>query len=105
MHKKKSPIILISTSDNANHVSILEPVICKLGSLQPLPYLTVKFSFLFSKLENLGIRALPLALIKTYFKNRRQFVVYRGVESNLWDILVGVAQGSILGSLFFPYLH
>ena len=62
---------------------------------------TVDFSILFSKLENLGIRGLPLALIKSYFRNRRQFVVYRGSESSLWDILVGVPQGSILGPLFF----
>ena len=62
---------------------------------------TVDFSILFAKLQNLGIRGLPLQLIKSYFHNRHQFVSFRGVESVLRKILVGVPQGSILGPLFF----
>ena len=45
---------------------------------------TVDFSILFAKLENLGIRGLPLKLIKSYFSKRKQYVIFKGVESTLW---------------------
>ena len=56
---------------------------------------------MFAKLQHLGIRGLPLELIKDYFNNRYQFVVFRGTESIQRIIRVGVPQGSILGPLFF----
>ena len=62
---------------------------------------TVDHSILIGKLEHLGIRGLPLELIKSYLSNRKQYVVYGTSESSLMEILVGVPQGSILGPLFF----
>ena len=62
---------------------------------------TVDFDILFAKLQHLGIRGLPLKLIKNYFDNRYQFVLFRGTESVQRLIRVGVPQGSILGPLFF----
>ena len=54
-----------------------------------------------AKLEHLGIRGVPLELIRSYLKNRKQYVVFGGAESLQGDITVGVPQGSILGPLFF----
>ena len=62
---------------------------------------TVDHHILISKLEHLGIRGTPLALIKSYLSNRTQHVVYNGKESSQHGITVGVPQGSILGPLFF----
>ena len=62
---------------------------------------TVDHSILVSKLEHLGVRGPSLELIKSYFRNRRQYVVFNGAESSQHEITVGVPQGSILGPLFF----
>ena len=62
---------------------------------------TVDHSILLGKLYHLGIRGLPLELIRSYFSNRRQYVVFNGAESSQQEITVGVPQGSILGPLFF----
>ena len=62
---------------------------------------TVDHHILISKLEHLGIRGTPLALIKSYLANRTQYVVFNGKESSQHGITVGVPQGSILGPLFF----
>ena len=62
---------------------------------------TVDHSILIGKLEHLGIRGLPLELIKSYFSNRKQYVVFGESESLQREISVGVPQGSILGPLFF----
>ena len=42
---------------------------------------TVDHSILISKLEHLGIRGLPLELIRSYLSNRRQYVVFGEAES------------------------
>ena len=52
-------------------------------------------------MEHLGIRGLPLELIKSYLSNRKQYVVFGDAESLQRDISVGVPQGSILGPLLF----
>ena len=62
---------------------------------------TVDHSILVGKLEHLGIRGIPLELIKSYLCNRKQYVAYGNSESPQRDISVGVPQGSILGPLFF----
>ena len=62
---------------------------------------TVDHSILLGKLEHLGIRGLPLELIRSYLSNRKQYVVFGDSESPQRDVSVGVPQGSILGPLFF----
>ena len=62
---------------------------------------TVDHQILLSKMEHLGIRGVPLELIRSYLKNREQYVVFNGMESSHHGISVGVPQGSILGPLFF----
>ena len=66
---------------------------------------TVDHFILISKLEHLGIRGVPLELIKSYFSNRKQYVVFGSSESTQKEISVGVPQGSILGPLFFSRVH
>ena len=56
---------------------------------------------LFDKLEHYGIRGLALDWIRSYFSNRKQYVVYNGHRSLRNEISCGVPQGSILGPLFF----
>ena len=62
---------------------------------------TVDHSILLGKLYHLGIRGTPWELIRSYFSNRRQYVVFNGAESSQQEITIGVPQGSILGPLFF----
>ena len=62
---------------------------------------TVDHSILIDKLEHLGVRGLPLELIRSYLTNRKQYVVYGESESLHQVLSVGVPQGSILGPLFF----
>ena len=53
------------------------------------------------KLKSYGISGPLLILIKSFLTNRFQRVVLNGQTSNWKNILAGVAQGSILGPLFF----
>ena len=62
---------------------------------------TVDHSILLSKLEHMGIRGVPLELLKSYLSNRNQYVVFGGSESVHQKVTVGVPQGSILGPLLF----
>ena len=62
---------------------------------------TVDHSILIGKMEHLGIRGLPLELIKSYLSYRKQYVAFGSSESLPRNISVGVPQGSILGPLFF----
>lgn len=51
--------------------------------------------------EAIGIRGMPLKLLKNYLYNRQQVVKVNGVSSDKREIKCGVIQGSVLGSLFF----
>ena len=62
---------------------------------------TVDHSILLAKLENYGIRGVPLLWFKSYFDQRRQCVCCKGCQSKTKLITCGVPQGSILGPLLF----
>ena len=53
------------------------------------------------KLKSYGINCPLLTLITFFLTNRFQRVVLNGQTSNWKEVLAGVPQGSILGSLFF----
>ena len=62
---------------------------------------TLDHTILISKLQHYGIQGTALQLLLSYLSNRKQFVQYGDILSQKTDILMGVPQGSILGSLLF----
>ena len=62
---------------------------------------TIDHNILFKKLEHYGIIGAPLQWLRSYLTDRKQFIQYDDVRSELLSILVGVPQGSILGPLIF----
>ena len=62
---------------------------------------TVNHNILFRKLENIGIRGVAYDWIFDYLRNRQQYVVYDGHQSEYKTVTCGVPQGSVLGPLLF----
>jgi len=62
---------------------------------------TISHEILLNKLYQYGIRGRPLDWFKSYLKNRKQFVNYKGINSDTQEITFGVPQGSVLGPLLF----
>ena len=62
---------------------------------------TVNHSILIKKLENIGIRGIPLKWLKNYLSDRSQIVLYNDVYSDIATINCGVPQGTILGPILF----
>ena len=56
---------------------------------------------LIAKLEAYGFQTSTLHILYSYLKNRRQAVKINGILSDFLEILSGVPQGSILGSILF----
>ena len=62
---------------------------------------TVNHEILIGKLSYYGFGGIPLNLIKSFLRNRKQYVSINGFESNKLDTTCGVPQGSTLGPLLF----
>ena len=62
---------------------------------------TLDHKILLKKLEQYGIRGIPLKLINSYLSERSQQVLVNGSLSSEKQMRIGVPQGSILGPLLF----
>ena len=62
---------------------------------------TLDHNILLEKLDYYGIRDVSLKLFESYLSNRKQYVEFDGINSDLREINTGVPQGSILGPLLF----
>ena len=62
---------------------------------------TVNHKILLGKLEHYGIRGVTLSWFRSFFTNRKQYVVIDKYKSDCAQITCGVPQGSILGPLLF----
>ena len=65
-------------------------------------FVTINIEILIKKLNHYGIRGVPNSWFKPYLKGRKQLINITSHESeNMWDILHGVPQETILGPLLF----
>ena len=62
---------------------------------------TVKYEILLKKLQHQGSRGHCHNYLKSYFKNRVQYVYINGFKSDTMAVANGVPQGSILGPVCF----
>ena len=62
---------------------------------------TLDHKIMIKKLEFYGVSDGPGKLLESYLSNRKQYVVFDDINSQVLDIKTGVPQGSILGPLLF----
>ena len=62
---------------------------------------TLNQSILLNKLKHYGVRDKELSWFKSYFKDKKQRVKYKGFQSDVLNNGIGVAQGSILGPVMY----
>ena len=62
---------------------------------------TLDHKIMIKKLEFYGVSDSPGKLLESYLSNRKQYVVFDDINSQVLDIKTGVPQGSILGPLLF----
>ena len=62
---------------------------------------TIDHSILLEKLTYYGVKNSPANLFKSYLEDRKQYVEFDDIESDMLSITTGVPQGSILGPLLF----
>ena len=62
---------------------------------------TANHEILLSKLSAMGVRGVELLWFKNYLSGRKQFVNIEDCNSSLFEIILGVPQGSILVPLLF----
>ena len=66
-----------------------------------LEFDTVDHQILIKKLQYYGVDGTALEWFKSYLSNRKQHISSQDISENCLDIICGVPQGSILGTLLF----
>jgi hypothetical protein len=63
---------------------------------------TIDHNILIDRLASqLGIKGKALDWFRSYLHQRTQSVTINGMESNIWELIFGVPQGSVLGPILF----
>ena len=67
---------------------------------------TIDHSLLLKKLDHYGVRGVSNDWLRSYLSDRKQYVSFNSLKSDLMSISCGVPQGSILGpKLFILYIN
>ena len=69
----------------------------------PVSVFVFVINFALIKNSKYGIKRRNLTWFESYFSNRKQFIIYRGEQTNVKTIRYGVPQNSILGPLLFLF--